>query len=410
MSAGQDVDDSPPLAFAPNSKALFQISGELTGDDAEFQRIREWCIDGRYVCAAENCEDRALTVVPLSFHRKRSNHNELTPHRAHFKHRAPKRHGAPTGGRASAAESSHHLAAKHYLQTVGEALGLQIEVEVFASDGEGVARRPDVVWYPPDGGKPWAFEVQFSPIQTWEWRDRNKDLLALGFRPFWLWGYSSDSEMRILSMPDEKAWREKYTIPSDVWMVQVGSDATGIADLDRVNIAECFSDESFRWEKRRVLGVKQPFPTMLWADRSLQVLFHGRRGLICPELEGRLASAAESANDDDLPDRSAKNGGIKMGRLGGDSDAAIVAAVQPGPNGVYRQSVMCRCGFPNYLPAIKRSRLYDPEQGGWTIVEQAQEGWPDHPCCHYWMTEKGKSSCVACEGSRAAERNRKARL
>ena len=52
--------------------------------------------------------------------------------------------------------------------------------------------------------------MRFFPIQTWEWRDRNKDLLALGFRPFWLWGYSSDSEMRILSMPDEKAWQEEH--------------------------------------------------------------------------------------------------------------------------------------------------------------------------------------------------------
>lgn len=71
---------------------------------------------------------------------------------------------------------------------------------------------------------------------------------------------------------------------------------------------------------------------------------------------------------------------------------------------------LCRCGFPNHLPAIRKVRFYDEATSGWLVFEQPQPHYPDHPCCAYWMAEKGERTCKGCGTSRAADRDRKARL
>lgn len=71
---------------------------------------------------------------------------------------------------------------------------------------------------------------------------------------------------------------------------------------------------------------------------------------------------------------------------------------------------LCRCGFPNHLPEIRSTRFYNPAIDEWSVVRVPQPHYPDHPCCYYWMVDKGERTCKGCETSRAAERNRKARV
>ena len=73
---------------------------------------------------------------------------------------------------------------------------------------------------------------------------------------------------------------------------------------------------------------------------------------------------------------------------------------------VFSEAALCHCGRRNWLPQVKVTRFYDPASGRWVAVESPQPGWPNHPCCHYWIAERGMNACRACDASRGAMHRR----
>lgn len=271
------------LAYDATGKSLYRIPPKLTADDPEFARVRQWCHDGLYVCGADDCEDRRLDARATY---TRPYGELLVPVAAHFRHRFAAHHGEASP-RASAGESTSHLAAKQFLRDVGERFGHQAEVEVHTS-ADGVVRRPDVVWTPPAGGRPWAVEAQFSPIPTWQWRDRTAELRTLGYQPLWFWGAQSRTTHGLELIDDRFGWAEKYQRPTDVWVVEVGPPNPDGPDL--VHLARCHSP-AFDWERRAVNATRRPsWPNVLEYDRTLPVEPCGTDGVRCPALDAELAA------------------------------------------------------------------------------------------------------------------------
>lgn len=284
------------LAYDATDKSLYRIPPKLTADDPEFARVRQWCHDGLYVCGADDCEDNRLDVR-ATYTRP---HGEMViPVAAHFRHRFAAHHGEASP-RASAGESVRHLTAKRFLRSVGEQFGHRAEVEVHTAAG-GVVRRPDVVWTPPTGGRPWAVEAQFSPIPTWQWRERTTELQTLGYQPLWFWGVESRSTHGLELVDDRFGWSEKFQRPSDVWVVEVGP--TGLADADTVHLARCHSP-GFDWE-RRAAGAhrRPPWPNVLEYDRSLPVERCDNGGVRCPDIDAQLAALKPASLRSALPTR-----------------------------------------------------------------------------------------------------------
>lgn len=273
-----------PSGYDPAGKKLYRVDPLLARSDPEFTRVQQWCKDGLYVCGADDCQDPALTVVPSAVRQGR------IKVAAYFRHADSARHG-DAGGHASPGESVHHLTAKQFLHDLGQAHGHQAEVEVYRSDPSArIARRPDVVWTPADGGAPWAIEVQFSPIPTWQWKRRTDELTALGFRPLWFWGASDRRGGSMERLDGAAQFADRYRAPSDVWVVDVRSPLNTRDPWD-VGLAQCHSPD-FYWESQPQHGRRAPWPNALDYDRSLPIERCPRRGLRCPDLDNRLSAIA----------------------------------------------------------------------------------------------------------------------
>lgn len=288
-----------PIAYDPTDKTLFRVPPKLAKDDPEYARIDEWCRTGRYICGADDCEDRSLRVQATYFR-----YDGTEPVSAHFTHRGAAHHGI-RGQRAYPGESTFHLAAKQYARHLGESYGHRAEIEVFTSDPDSLmARRPDVVWTPDDGSVPWAVEVQFAPIPTWQWKERTSELKALGYRPLWLWGVRSTGLLGSTSFTAAGKWSDRYTEPSEVWVIEVGTGEAGLADFDTVGVAQCVSFDLWWESMRAVTGRRPAWPGAVEYDLSLAVEFDQVRGLRCPERDAAFATLEieAAAGRLDVPD------------------------------------------------------------------------------------------------------------